>query len=179
MRRGRGRERFCCGRCNADVSEHSRRRDESRPYDLERRSGLGEKREFLRCGFPSENLVAVREAAEARDDVAMANGEIEIFFERVRFVPLERSSANSPKAFTDCSLMLERFRVLQRQVKEYSFDRPELADQFAPRCRRGTTQELSSPAAKALGRIAIDVARELIGKKNQSQTPARRRLPIG
>ena len=47
----------------------------------EERYRLREKRQFLRGGFAPENIIAVREPAEAFDGVAMAHREIEVFFE--------------------------------------------------------------------------------------------------
>ena len=47
----------------------------------EERSRLREKRQFLRGGFAPENVIAVREPAEAVDNVTMAHREIEVFFE--------------------------------------------------------------------------------------------------
>jgi hypothetical protein len=78
----------------------------------------------LRRRCSTEDLVAVRKAAEAGDDIAVADSEIKIFLKSL-FVLWPDVRDQLAKIFDRTLLMLERFSVFERQIEEYSFDRPE------------------------------------------------------
>src|SRR5690606_37482430 len=85
---------------------------------------LLEEGDFFLGGSPSQCGIAVREATEARDDVAVADGKIEKAVEcglgrfwHARFQLLEQAHC--------FVLVFQRFGMLERQVKEHALYRPQ------------------------------------------------------
>lgn len=115
-------------------------------------------------------------AAEARNDVAVAQRVIGITREEVPLV-FRRLDHQCRKQLDAAILQFDRFGMLQRQITEHALDAPQFAlgtavDQFQCQLQR---QRITG---KGPGRVAMDVARELVKQQDQRQTAARRFSPV-
>lgn len=138
---------------------------------LKCRSRLAEKNQFVVCGGPAENPVAVRKAAEARDNVAVANGEVEVLGKNL-FLIVAHIIEQLTELPNRLLLNLQGFGVFERQVEEYSFDGPELKIEPLGDSVEGPCQG-SRILRESFGRLAIDIARKLIREQDQSQATVR------
>jgi hypothetical protein len=115
----------------------------------------------------------MREAAEARDDVAML---LRILAEAGEYLAMVRGdlALELQEAIDGHFLVVERFGVLQRHVEEHALDRRQLevhhaADAIAHQVTRAPV------VAECLGGAAIDVPAHLV-EQDQHRQPAARRL---
>src|SRR5579864_4271143 len=137
---------------------------------LKARAGLLEERDFLGRRRASQYLVAMREAAESADHVAVTLGPWERFieagFRRERCE--ERDGA---------VLLRKQFTVLERHVQEPALERFERSVEFALDGILGRRQR-AGIAGEGVGRAAKGVARELVEQHDARKTSGRRRAPV-
>jgi len=113
----------------------------------------------------------MRKAAKARDDVVVANGEVEIFVKGWLLLSADKRNQLS-EIFYGALLMLNRFGMLERQIKKHSFNRSKLQIQSLIDSIDAQRQSFRV-ISKSARRIPINVSRKLIGKQNQRQSAGR------
>src|ERR1041384_3486266 len=139
-------------------------RDPDPARRLKRRSRLLEELDLLGGGFSAESGVAVRKAAEARDDLVVASRAFDVL------------PVGGVKQGKRAPLRREVLRVHERQVDKGALNRREQAVKL-PRDRSSRRGERQGIARKRARRAAEHVARKLVEHDDQRERSERSGLP--